>query len=777
MGEARGLTARVVLLSVLLSALYTVVNTYLNVNFGMGFGFSAITILLAYGLFHKLGGGSDRREVATCVVAAGMGLPIGWTLAFIIFASEHLEGLELPWWLAPPGLGSGSEVPWSSWLAPLAVLLAINALSAALGLVMASATYGLVREAERMVFPFYRVPASIIGACFEEGGRRLRLVAYVMALGFAITLAQYVLEALGVPATLVDLSGYLPPGFILGAALSITFVACGFMVGAPVTLSMLASSLLAFTFITPYLVSTGALPAVEEPMELYMEAVMRFLISPALGMMLIGGLLASLFRRLAKPLRKAGEGGEEEGSSAEEGGGREGEGGEREPQGGGREAPPSLGYGELITCFFRSLTSSRRLLAFYLLILASSGLLAYLLNPLAPLSPLLSAAIAILSALVLSLLDFAIILKMAGELGMTSGTHQFWLYSAPILATGYKLFDPRKIPQYGYGRLANVFTSLEFERLCNAAGPTEGKIVLRDGVTEPKSVAILHCVGSRDKRFNSHCSAICCMSALKFGHLVMEKTQAEVYSFYIDMRPIAKGYEEFYDRLLEEGMHFVRGRVAEVTDAARLPGEEGKLIVQVEDTLLGVQRRIPVDMVILMAALEPQVDARDVALQFGISCSMNGWFTERHPKLDPVATMTDGIFIAGTCQGPKDIPDSVAQGAAAAARVQGMVTMGMVEIEPVVATILEDRCSGCRICNTLCPFNAITYDEEKGVSVINQALCKGCGTCVAACPAQAITGAHFSNEQIMAELHGLLFDITSASGAKADIGAPEPVPA
>lgn len=346
-----------------------------------------------------------------------------------------------------------------------------------------------------------------------------------------------------------------------------------------------------------------------------------------------------------------------------------------------------------------------------------------------------------------------------------------------ILATGYKLFDPRKIPQYGYGRLANVFTSLEFERLCNAAGPTEGKIVLRDGVTEPKSVAILHCVGSRDKRFNSHCSAICCMSALKFGHLVMEKTQAEVYSFYIDMRPIAKGYEEFYDRLLEEGMHFVRGRVAEVTDAARLPGEEGKLIVQVEDTLLGVQRRIPVDMVILMAALEPQVDARDVALQFGISCSMNGWFTERHPKLDPVATMTDGIFIAGTCQGPKDIPDSVAQGAAAAARVQGMVTMGVVEIEPVVATILEDRCSGCRICNTLCPFNAITYDEEKGVSVINQALCKGCGTCVAACPAQAITGAHFSNEQIMAELHGLLFDITSASGAKADIGAPEPVPA
>jgi heterodisulfide reductase subunit A len=251
------------------------------------------------------------------------------------------------------------------------------------------------------------------------------------------------------------------------------------------------------------------------------------------------------------------------------------------------------------------------------------------------------------------------------------------------------------------------------------------------------------------------------MASLKFGHLVMEKTGAEVYSFYIDLRPNQKGYEEFYDRLLEEGMHFVRGRVAEVTDAARLPGEEGKMIVQAEDTLLGVQRRIPVDMVILMAGLESRADARDVALKFGISCSMAGWFTERHPKLDPVATMTDGIFIAGTCQGPKDIPATVAQGAAAAARVQSMITRGTVEIEPIVATIHEENCSGCRICNNLCPFNAIDFDEEKMVSVINQALCKGCGTCVAACPAQAISGAHFSNEQIFSEIEGLLFDVTS----------------
>jgi heterodisulfide reductase subunit A len=346
-----------------------------------------------------------------------------------------------------------------------------------------------------------------------------------------------------------------------------------------------------------------------------------------------------------------------------------------------------------------------------------------------------------------------------------------------ILATGYDLFDCGAMPQYGHGRLANVFTSLEFERMCNASGPTDGKILLRDGVTEPKSVAIVHCVGSRDENHNRYCSAICCMSALKFGHLVIEKTNAEVFSCYIDMRTNQKGYEEFYERLLEEGMHFIRGKVAEVTDAARIPDEEDKLIVQVEDTLLGKQRRIPVDMVILMAGLEPRADAKDVGLQFGIACSMEGWFTERHPKLDPVATMTDGIFVAGTSQGPKDIPATVAQGAAAAARIQGMITKGEVEIEPIVATIVEERCSGCRICNTLCPFNAIDYLEDKEVSFVNSALCKGCGTCVAACPAQAISGAHYSNDQIFAEIEGLLYDVIGGNGAKMPQVEQEPVPA
>lgn len=325
-----------------------------------------------------------------------------------------------------------------------------------------------------------------------------------------------------------------------------------------------------------------------------------------------------------------------------------------------------------------------------------------------------------------------------------------------ILATGFDLFDSRRIPQYGYGRLANVFTSLEFERLSNAAGPTGGKVVLRDGVTTPKSVCIIHCAGSRDRNYNKYCSAICCMQSLKFAHLVKERTGARVYNCYIDIRTPAKAYDEFYQHIIEEGIIFVRGKVAEVTDAARLSGEEGKLIVQVEDTLVGRQRRIPVDMVILSAGLEPRFDAKEVGKRFGISCSTDGWFIERHPKLDPIATMTDGIFIAGACQGPKDIPASVSQGAAAAARVLGLIFRQEISLEPVRAQVDEAKCSGCRICNTMCPFNAISFHEDRMVTEINPALCQGCGTCVAACPAGAIRGTHFSDEQIMAQIEGVL---------------------
>ncbi len=325
-----------------------------------------------------------------------------------------------------------------------------------------------------------------------------------------------------------------------------------------------------------------------------------------------------------------------------------------------------------------------------------------------------------------------------------------------VLATGYDLFDARRVSNYGYGRLPNVFTSLEFERLSNAAGPTSGNIVLRDGKTTPKSVGVIHCVGSRDKNFNNYCSVICCMQGLKFAHLVHERTGATVYNFYIDMRTAYKAYDEFYQRVLEEGTLFVRGKVAEVTNAARNEREKGKLIIQVEDTLAGKQRRIPVDMVILSSGLQPRKDAKEVGKMFGISCSMDGWFTEKHPKLDPVSTMTEGIYIVGCAQGPKDIPSSVAQGAAASARVLDKILQKEVALEPIKASVNQGLCSGCRICNGLCPFNAIAFIEDDKVTEINPALCQGCGTCVAACPAGAISGTGFSNEQIIAQIDGLL---------------------
>jgi heterodisulfide reductase subunit A len=329
-----------------------------------------------------------------------------------------------------------------------------------------------------------------------------------------------------------------------------------------------------------------------------------------------------------------------------------------------------------------------------------------------------------------------------------------------ILATGYDLFDCKKIPQYGYGRLPNVFTSLEFERMVNSAGPTDGKITLRDSETEPKSVAIVHCVGSRDENYHEYCSNMCCMYSLKFAHLVHERIpDAEVYNCYIDIRTPGKGYEEFYHRLLNEGTHFIRGKVAEITDFARLPEEEGKLVVQVEDTLIGKQRRLPVDMVILSPAIEARHDSKEVSLLFGMGCDFDGFFVERHPKLDPVATMTDGIFIAGACQGPKDVPYSVAQGAAAAARVAGLIDRGTVMMEPVRASVIKELCSGCRICNNMCPYGAILFLEEEKVTEITTALCQGCGSCVAACPSAAITGAHFTNDQLMSQIDGILWDM------------------
>jgi heterodisulfide reductase subunit A len=325
-----------------------------------------------------------------------------------------------------------------------------------------------------------------------------------------------------------------------------------------------------------------------------------------------------------------------------------------------------------------------------------------------------------------------------------------------IVATGYDAFDPTPLYQYGYGRLDNVLTALEFERMINASGPTAGEVLLKDG-SHPKTVGIIHCVGSRDEKYHEYCSQVCCMYSMKLSHLIREHVPGtQVYEFYIDLRCVGKGFEEFYNRVLDEGTMFVRGRPGEVTDIAETPEEEGKLIIVGEDTLIGRQRRVPVDMVVLSTALQPREDASKVAHLFSISRSADGFFLEKHPKLDPVATMTDGIFVVGCCQSPKDIPNSVAQASAAAARALAMISAGSIEIEAATAEVDEELCSGCKTCSDLCPFHAISFDDEKQVSRINETLCKGCGVCVAACPSGAIKGKHFTAQELLAEIEGAL---------------------
>jgi heterodisulfide reductase subunit A len=320
-----------------------------------------------------------------------------------------------------------------------------------------------------------------------------------------------------------------------------------------------------------------------------------------------------------------------------------------------------------------------------------------------------------------------------------------------ILATGFKVFDARRIPYYGYGIYPQVYTALEVERLVNASGPTGGEVVLRNG-RRPESVAIVHCVGSRDENTNRYCSRVCCMYSLKLAHLIKEKTEAEVYNFYIDIRTPGKGFEEFYNRVQEEGVHFIRGKVADIYPA----GEDGRLIVQAEDTLLGRVRKIPADMVVLAVGLEPRADAEEVRRLFNVTCSTEGWFLERHPKLAPVSTFTDGIFLAGACQGPKDIPDSVAQAGAAAAEALALIDAGAVELEPYTAFVLEEDCSGCKTCLPLCPYNAIAFVAETRKAAINEVLCKGCGVCVAACPSGSIRQNFFEDEVIFEEIRGVL---------------------
>ena len=323
---------------------------------------------------------------------------------------------------------------------------------------------------------------------------------------------------------------------------------------------------------------------------------------------------------------------------------------------------------------------------------------------------------------------------------------------AIIVATGYDLFDPSPISQYGYKRYDNVITSLEFERMVSSTGPTKGNIVLKDGST-PESVAILHCVGSRDENYHEYCSRICCMYSLKHAHQIKEETGAEVYQMYIDMRCFGKGHEEFYKRVSDEGISFIRGKVAQVTDVALSEEEKGKLIVVGEDTLLGSIIRVPVDMVILSVAMEPRSDTGEVARLFTLGRSADGFFLERHPKLDPVGTMIDGVYVVGCCQGPKDIPDTVAQAGGAAAKALALISRGKAEMEAATAFVDEEVCSGCGYCEAACAYNAIEIDPRSKVARVNEAVCKGCGACAVSCPSKAMQIKNFTPKQIMDMIH------------------------
>jgi len=322
-----------------------------------------------------------------------------------------------------------------------------------------------------------------------------------------------------------------------------------------------------------------------------------------------------------------------------------------------------------------------------------------------------------------------------------------------VVATGFDLYDARNMPQYGYGRLPGVYTAMEMERLSDAGGPTGGKIVCQDGCT-PESVAILHCIGSRDKQHNAYCSRVCCMYSIKLAHLVREKTHARVYEFYHDMTAYGKGYAEFHERVQEEGVIFIRGKGAEVEAT-----DDGRLLVRAVDTMLGKPVAVPVDMVVLSMAMVAPADADQVASLFHITRSADGFFMEAHPKLRPVETAMDGIFLAGVAQGPKDIPDTVAQASGAASQVIGLLNRGVVEIEPMTADVLPLRCVACGACIEVCPANAIELTERRpgrSIAEVNPALCKGCGLCVAACRGEAITLHGFTDQQLLNQLAALL---------------------
>ncbi len=337
-------------------------------------------------------------------------------------------------------------------------------------------------------------------------------------------------------------------------------------------------------------------------------------------------------------------------------------------------------------------------------------------------------------------------------------------YGAIVVATGFNPIKMDKYDEFAYSQSPDVVTSLEFERLMNAAGPTAGTLLRPSDRTHPHTLVFVQCVGSRcdDSKGKPYCSKICCMYTAKHAMLCREKyPDTEVYVFYIDVRTPGKNFDEFYRRAVEEyGVHYIKGMVGKVTP------EGGKLKVQASDLLSNEQIHIDADMVILAAAIEPDESARSIATMLTASMDTNDFFTEAHPKLRPVESPTAGIFLSGVCQGPKDIPETVAQASAAASKAIGLLVKDKLTCNPCVASADEMMCNGCSSCEKVCPYGAITYSDKefrgpnrttliRRVASVNPAVCQGCGACTVACPSGAMDLKGFSTRQIMAEVDAI----------------------
>ncbi|MCX8168686.1 MAG: CoB--CoM heterodisulfide reductase iron-sulfur subunit A family protein [Candidatus Methanomethylicia archaeon] len=323
---------------------------------------------------------------------------------------------------------------------------------------------------------------------------------------------------------------------------------------------------------------------------------------------------------------------------------------------------------------------------------------------------------------------------------------------AIIIATGYELLDASLIQEYGYGKYKDVITGLEFERIVSAEGPTSGKIIrLSDGKI-PEEIAIVLCAGSRDERYLPYCCSIGCMAGLKHAYYIASSNKdSKVYIFYTDIRTSEKGYEEFYKRIREmENVYFIRGKPMDIRF------ENGKLIFEVFDINLNELYRFKVDMVILEVGLIPNPSTSDLALKLKIPKGTNGFLLEAHPKLRPVETTTRGIYICGCAQGLKDIPSSIAQASAAAAQAIKLLSKDYIKSEPYIAKVITEKCSGCWMCISACPYNAIRADRMRNVAEVDSGACMGCGICASACPVKAIIQKQFTDEVINIAIKTLL---------------------